>query len=87
MRGTDHCIVLELRQRGNGALRPRLRLAVAALTQCSVPDHLQMLGPEHGLGPLEPMQVAAYRSRASQGSRAVDSLHRMLVQTLRHAAT
>ncbi|MBK7532303.1 LysR family transcriptional regulator [Piscinibacter sp.] len=62
-------------------------LAVAALTQCSVPDHLQMLGPEHGLGPLEPMQVAAYRSRASQGSRAVDSLHRMLVQTLRHAAT
>lgn len=61
-------------------------LAVAALTQCSVPDHLQVLGPEHGLGPLEPMQVAAYRSRASQGSRAVDSLYRMLVQTLRHAA-
>jgi DNA-binding transcriptional LysR family regulator len=61
-------------------------LAVAALTQCSVPDHLQVLGPEHGLGPLEPMQVAAYRSRASQGSKAVDSLYRMLVQTLRHAA-
>ena len=61
-------------------------LAVAALTQCSVPEHLQVLGPEHGLGPLEPMQVAAYRSRASQGSKAVDSLYRMLVQTLRHAA-
>lgn len=61
-------------------------LAVAALTQCSVPDHLQVLGPEQGLGPLEPMEVAAYRSRASQGSRAVDSLYRMLVQTLRHAA-
>ena len=60
-------------------------LAVAALTQCSVPRHLQILGPEHGLGPMEPMQVAAYRSRASQGSKAVDSLHRMLVQTLRHA--
>jgi DNA-binding transcriptional LysR family regulator len=60
-------------------------LAVAALTQCSAPPHLQVLGFEQGLGPLEPMQVAAYRSRASQGSKAVDSLHRMLVQTLRHA--
>lgn len=30
-------------------------------------------------------QVAGYRSRASQHSKAVDSLHRMLVQTLRHA--
>lgn len=61
-------------------------LAVAALTQCSAPEHLQLLGSEHGLGPLEPMQVAVYRSRASQGSKAVDSLQRMLVQTLRHAA-
>lgn len=60
-------------------------LAVAALTQCSAPAHLQVLGLEHGLGPLEPMQVAVYRSRASHGSKAVDSLHRMLVQTLRHA--
>lgn len=60
-------------------------LAVAALTQCSAPEHLQVLGAAHGLGPLEPMQVAAYRSRASQGAKAVDSLHRMLVQTLRHA--
>ena len=60
-------------------------LAVAALTQCSAPMHLQILGPEHGLGPMEPMQVAVYRSQASQGSKAVDSLHRMLVQTLRHA--
>lgn len=60
-------------------------LAVAALTQCSAPPHLQILGIEHGLGPLEPMQVAAYRSRASQGSKAVESLQRMIVQTLRHA--
>ena len=60
-------------------------LAVAALTQCSAPEQLQVLGAEHGLGPLEPMQVAVYRSRASQGSKAVESLHRMLVQTLRHA--
>lgn len=58
-------------------------LAIAALTQCSAPANLTVLGIEHGLGPLEPMQVAVYRSRASHSSKAVDSLHRMLVQTLR----
>ncbi|WP_269631254.1 LysR family transcriptional regulator [Pelomonas sp. BJYL3] len=60
-------------------------LAVAVLTQCSAPPHLQVLGEQHGLGPLAPMEVAVYRSRASQGNKAVDSLHRMLVQTLRQA--
>lgn len=60
-------------------------LAVAALTQCSAPPQLQVLGAENGLGPLEPMQVAVYRSRASLASKAVDSLQRMLLQTLRHA--
>jgi len=58
-------------------------LAVAALTQCSAPPHLRVLGPDEGLGPLEPMEVALYRSQASRGSKAVDSLHRMLLQTLR----
>lgn len=62
-------------------------LAVAALTQCSAPVQLVLLGPEHGLGPLAPMQVAVCRSRQSQASKAVDSLHRMLVQTLRASAT
>lgn len=60
-------------------------LAVAVLTQCSAPAHLQVLGLEQGLGPLEPMQVAVYRSQASRGSKAVDSLQQMLVQTLRQA--
>jgi len=60
-------------------------LAVAVLTQCSAPAHLETLGSEHGLGPLEPMEVAVYRSRASQGSKAVDSLHNLLIRTLRHA--
>ena len=60
-------------------------LAVAVLTQCSAPPHLQVLGAEHGLGPLEPMQVAVYRSAASKGSKAVDSLQQMLVRTLRQA--
>lgn len=59
-------------------------LAVAALTQCSAPPQLQVLGAQHGLGPMEPMQVAVLRSRASTASKAVDSLQHMLVQTLRH---
>lgn len=62
-------------------------LAVAVLTQCSAPAHLQVLGAEQGFGPLQPMEVAVYRSRESQGSRAVDSLHRMLLQTLRVSST
>ncbi len=61
-------------------------LAVAVLTQCSAPDHLQILGAEHGLGPLEPMEVAVYRSKASQGSKAVDSLQNLLIKTLRLSA-
>ena len=60
-------------------------LAVAALTHCSVPPQLQVLGTEHGLGPLAPMEVAVYRSRASRGSKAVDSLQNLLVQTLRQS--
>ncbi|WAC74135.1 LysR family transcriptional regulator [Roseateles sp. SL47] len=60
-------------------------LAVAVLTQCSAPAHLQVLGAEHGLGPLAPMEVAVYRSATSKQSKAVDHLHRMLVQTLRQA--
>jgi len=62
-------------------------LAVAALTQCSAPGHLQILGPEQGLGPLAPMEVAVYRSRASRGSKAADSLQDLLVRTLRLAGT
>lgn len=58
-------------------------IAVAVLTQCSAPPHLQRLGTEHGLGPLQPMEVAVYRSQASKGNKAVDSLQRLLVQTLR----
>lgn len=61
-------------------------LAVAVLTRCSAPPQLQILGPEHGLGPLEPMAVAVYRSQASQGSRAVESLHNLLLKTLRQGA-
>lgn len=61
-------------------------LAVAALTQCSAPAQLEILGSEHGLGPLEPMEVSVFRSRASHASKAVDSLHDLLIKTLRHSA-
>ncbi len=60
-------------------------LAVAVLTQCSAPEHLQILGREQSLGPLEPMEVAVYRSRESRGSRAVDSLQDLMTKTLRIA--
>lgn len=58
-------------------------LAVAVLTQCSAPAHLQILGSSQRLGPLEPMEVAVLRSRASRRSEAVDSLHALLIRTLR----
>ena len=35
-----------------------------------------------GLGPLVPMEVAAFRSRESRGNPAVDALHDLLVRTL-----
>lgn len=62
-------------------------LAVAVLTRCSAPEHLEILGVEHGLGPLEPMEVAVYRSRASLGSKPVDSLYNLLIKTLRISAS
>lgn len=61
-------------------------LAVAVLTQCSAPAHLQILGQEQGLGPLEPMAVAVYRSQQSRDSQAVDSLQELLLNTLRVAS-
>lgn len=61
-------------------------LAVAVLTQCSVPSHLEILGGEQALGPLEPMAVSLYRSRASKDSAAVGSLYELLLKTLRTAA-
>lgn len=62
-------------------------LAVAVFTQCSAPQHLEILGAEHGLGPLEPMEVAVYRSRASLESKAVDHLNELLIKTLRHSVS
>ncbi|HEJ9414511.1 TPA: LysR family transcriptional regulator [Proteus mirabilis] len=63
----------------------RSGLAIAVLTQCSVPNDLKILGSAHSLGPLEPMEVAAFRSHASLGEPAVDTLYNLLIQTLRVA--
>ncbi|MFJ4453565.1 LysR family transcriptional regulator [Pseudomonas sp. NPDC089392] len=60
-------------------------LAIAAVTQCSVPDSLSVLTKEHGVGHIEPMQVAVIRSKASGGSMAVDSLHKFIIGALRQA--
>ncbi|MCD5996158.1 LysR family transcriptional regulator [Pseudomonas sp. CDFA 602] len=58
-------------------------LAVAVITQCCVPASLQVLSGEHGLGHIEPMEVSILRSRASRGSRAVNSLHAFIISALR----
>jgi DNA-binding transcriptional LysR family regulator len=60
-------------------------IAVSVFTQCSAPAHLEILGAEQGLGPLEPMQVSVYKSRSAHGSKAVDHLYELLVKTLRQS--
>lgn len=57
-------------------------LAVAVLTRCCVPDHLQILGERQDLPPLPAMAVALLRSRASRANAAVDALHDLALQTL-----
>ncbi len=83
LQGRSHRVVYNSSSLAGQIAAVESGLAVAVLTQCSAPPHLQVLGSPHGLGPLEPMEVAVYRSRASRGSKAVDSLHSLLVKTLR----
>ncbi|BAU74154.1 LysR family transcriptional regulator [Metapseudomonas furukawaii] len=61
-------------------------LAIAALTQCCTPQHLQILGKEQGLSPMVPAEVVLYRSRASIGSKPVDHLRRFLINELGSSA-
>ncbi len=58
-------------------------LAVAVLTRCSVPSGVQMLDGKHGLPALPALEVAAFRSRASQRSAAVEAMHEQMLRTLR----
>ncbi len=60
-------------------------LAVAVLTRCSVPPHLQVLQnlpAEFDLPPLDAMHVAVLRSKVSQRSPAVDAMYEQIVRTL-----
>ncbi len=60
-------------------------LAVAVLTRCSVPPHLQILQnlpAEFELPPLDAMHVAVLRSKVSQRSPAVDAMYEQMVRTL-----
>lgn len=86
LQGRDYRVVYNSSSLAGQIAAVESGLAVAALTRCSVPEHLQILGDQEGLGPLEPMQVAVYRSRASKGSRPVDHLQQLLIKTLRISA-
>jgi len=60
-------------------------LAVAVLTRCSVPTSvhtLQNLPKEYELPALGSMDVAVFRSKVSQRSRAVDAMYDQFVNTL-----
>jgi len=60
-------------------------LAVAVLTRCSVPPHLQVLQDlpaEFDLPPLDSMEVAVLRSKVSLRSPAVDAMYEQMVRTL-----
>ena len=60
-------------------------LAVAVLTRCSVPaslQPLQNLPKEFELPALGSMDVAVFRSKVSQRSRAVEAMYEQCVNTL-----
>jgi DNA-binding transcriptional LysR family regulator len=61
-------------------------LAVAVLTRCSVPAGLQILQDKHGLPPLEAMNVAVMRSKASARSPVVDAMFSQALLTLQRKA-
>ena len=83
LQGRQHRVVYNSSSLAGQIAAVESGLAIAALTQCSAPPHLQVLGSKHGLGPLAPMEVAVYRSKESRRSQAVDSLYQLLVHTLR----
>jgi DNA-binding transcriptional LysR family regulator len=58
-------------------------LAIAAITRCSAPPHLQILQEKHGLPALEAVNVALIRSKNSKGDAVVDALHEQVLRTLR----
>lgn len=60
-------------------------LAIAVLTECSVPPGLLVLQRRHGLPPLKPLEVALLVSKAAARQPAVQAMHELIVQTLKSA--
>jgi len=58
-------------------------VAVAALTRCSTPASLQILGDRTGLPLLPSMAVAVLRSTASHGHEPTDALEQEMLRILR----
>jgi DNA-binding transcriptional LysR family regulator len=58
-------------------------LAIAVLTRCSVPPHLQILQEKHGLPTPKPVRVSVVRSKSSKSNPVVDAIHDQILSTLR----
>jgi DNA-binding transcriptional LysR family regulator len=57
-------------------------MAIAALTRCSVPQDLTILGSRQGLPALPDLDVALVRGKKSVRSQAVDAMHEQIVLSL-----
>ncbi len=60
-------------------------LAIAVLTECSVPPGLQLLLPRHGLPALKPLEVAVLVGKTAARRPAVQAMQALMVQTLQGA--
>ncbi|EJN39638.1 transcriptional regulator [Pseudomonas sp. GM84] len=58
-------------------------LAVIAITRCAVDPELEILGDEHGLPPLQDIEMAILRSEESGHSRAVSAFYSFVIDVLR----
>jgi DNA-binding transcriptional LysR family regulator len=61
-------------------------LAVAVLTRCSVPPGLHILDARQRLPPLDAMEVALIRSKASLRSAPAVAMHEQILRTLQRSS-
>lgn len=73
-RGVAHRIVYDSASLAGQWAAVESGLAVAVLTQCSVPPQLQVLSERHGLPPMRGVEVVVVRSKASMASAAAGAL-------------
>ena len=60
-------------------------MAVAVLTQCSLPGNLKVLDTRHGLPDLPELEVALIRSKQAEQSAAAGAMHEQVIRTLQRA--